>query len=241
MIRSWAVATPHCRAGVSSGSSSSANGQDNAPWKMLPAVIASVRCKSRVVVVSMHGRPWRRSSARPESARPERNSATPAPTRSAGARSCVGVGTVEQRVRCVQAEHRHRLSTRVAQPGRQDARVGQRMAVRLARQRIRQLPAAAREYAVSSWVHVSLTWNVPANACSGVTLSSRNRGSRRNTMLTLTCAPGASGGAVFAQQAGQDRRRDAGQHEPAPDRGARRRRCGSAPRRPARPRKPLRR
>ena len=57
MIRSWAVATPHCRAGVSSGSSSSTNGHDNAPWKMLPAVIPRVRCKSSVVVVSMHGRP----------------------------------------------------------------------------------------------------------------------------------------------------------------------------------------
>lgn len=55
MIRSWSVATPHCRAGVSSGSSLSANGQDNAPWKMLPPVIPSVRCRSRVVVVSMHG------------------------------------------------------------------------------------------------------------------------------------------------------------------------------------------
>ncbi len=35
-IRSCAVATPQRRAGVSSGSSSSANGHDNAPWKMLP-------------------------------------------------------------------------------------------------------------------------------------------------------------------------------------------------------------
>ncbi|COY49747.1 Uncharacterised protein [Mycobacterium tuberculosis] len=40
---------------MSSGSSLSANGQDNAPWKMLPPVIPSVRCRSRVVVVSMHG------------------------------------------------------------------------------------------------------------------------------------------------------------------------------------------
>ena len=36
-------------------------------------------------------------------------------------------------------------------------------------------------------------------------------------MLTLTCAPGASGGGWFAQQFGQHRRRDAGQNEPAPD------------------------
>ena len=42
-----------------------------------------------------------------------------------------------------------------------------------------------------------MTWNVPANACSGVTWSSRKRGNRRNTMLTLTCAPGASGARDF--------------------------------------------
>ncbi len=44
---------------------------------------------------------------------------------------------LKQRVRGVQAEHRHGLRARVAQPGRQDAGIGQRMAVRLARQRIR--------------------------------------------------------------------------------------------------------
>ena len=57
MIRSCAVATPQRRAGVSKGSSSSANGQLNAPWKMLPAVMPSVFSKSTVVLASMHSRP----------------------------------------------------------------------------------------------------------------------------------------------------------------------------------------
>ena len=57
-IRSWAVSTPHCRAGVSSRSSSSANGQRNAPWKMLPPVIPKACSRSRVVVVSMQRRPF---------------------------------------------------------------------------------------------------------------------------------------------------------------------------------------
>ena len=56
-IRSWAVATPQRRAGVSSGSSSSANGHDSAPWKMLPAVMPSVCSRSAVVFASMHSRP----------------------------------------------------------------------------------------------------------------------------------------------------------------------------------------
>ena len=43
--------------GVSSGSSSSANGHDSAPWKMLPAVMPSACSRSAVVFASMHSRP----------------------------------------------------------------------------------------------------------------------------------------------------------------------------------------
>ena len=39
---------------------------------------------------------------------------------------------------------------------------------------------------------VSLTWKVPPNAASGLTVVSRSRGSRRSSMLTLTWAPSAA-------------------------------------------------
>ena len=57
-------------------------------------------------------------------------------------------------------------------------------------------------------------WNVPPNACSGVTLSSRSRGSRRSIRLTLTWRPGPAV-APIAEQPGQHHRCHAGQHEPA--------------------------
>lgn len=65
-------------------------------------------------------------------------------------------------------------------------------------------PADAFAYPASNWVHVSLAWNVPANACSGVTRSSRNRGSRRSTVFTLTCAPHARDVLRLSEQASQD-------------------------------------
>src|SRR5690606_1912158 len=50
-------ATPHLSAAVPCGASSSTNGQESGPWKMLPPGSPTDCSRSCVVLASMHGRP----------------------------------------------------------------------------------------------------------------------------------------------------------------------------------------
>ncbi len=117
------MATPTADAGVSGGSSLSANGQDNAPWKIFAAGHPKRPLQVRVVVVSMHDA-LRIGPKHVLVVRPERNSATLEPS------------AVRLKAFSV-AEHQCGVPGRtpstsergIAQPGGGMLQVGQRMAV----------------------------------------------------------------------------------------------------------------
>ena len=146
----------------------------------------------------------------------------------------------EQPVGRVQPEHRQRLRPARAQLRRQDAGVGQRVAVDLDGQRARDRgagrPAAVR-YASSSARQPSFAWKVPPNAAAGSRLASRSRGRRFSSRLTLTCAPSGARRACRARRAAATARR--ARRSRAPSSPAircscrARRRCGTRPRRRA--------
>ena len=172
----------------------------------------------------------------PRSARRARSRASAAsPRRRAPSRR----GSREQPRRHVQAEAGQRLRAGRAQLRAEDRRVGERVAVDLARRQRRDLaarrPARRRP---ASCVADSLTWNVPANASRGSTAASRSRGSRESSMLSLSWAPsGGRLGLRLAEQPGEHGRRDVGEHVP----GRRPSRRPSGPRRRGRSRSPRRR
>ncbi len=118
----------------------------------------------------------------------------------------------EQPRRHVQREAGQRLGAGGAQLVAEDRRVGERVAVDLARAGSGRAPALARACAAASWLAASLTWKVPANASRGSTAPSRRRGSRASSMLSLSCAPsGARLGRRLAEQPREHRRRDVGE------------------------------
>ena len=144
-------------------------------------------------------------------------------------------------------KQRQRLRARGPQLGPEDRRVGQRVAVDLARRQRRDAPGGrpARRRPASC-ARRSLTWNVPANASRGSTCASRSRGSRASSMLTLSWAPsgGGSGGrlAEQAREHGAARRwraraRRRGARRPSQRTSARRVGRSRSPRRRARARR----
>ena len=227
-MRGCAVATPQRSAAVSRGSSSSRNGHDSGPWKMLPPGMFTARSMSSVVLVSMHGRPAASVMITVSigSASTEFSEASTAAC--SRARSSSLFSGVASRCGNVQPEHGERLGSGCRELGREDRRVAQRVAVDLAGQRVRDVAGCGGRVGVTQLraqlVDVEGAAERRLGGDGGV--AQPRQPAEQQVDLHL--------GALRGRQVGRSTRRAGGAAPPAPRSRARRRRAPRARRRRAR-------